>query len=104
LCSGSGGPAPAGAITAGELTRFVLYTTFVAGAMGQSAELFSQVQKTVGASQRVREILREPVEEGFNARETQPAEGLPRRLKGEVSFESVCFRYPSRPRCRCFAR
>ena len=49
-----------GEITAGELTRFVLYTTFVAGAMGQAAELFSQVQKTVGATQRVRELLREP--------------------------------------------
>jgi ATP-binding cassette subfamily B protein len=51
-----------GAISAGELTRFVLYTTFVAGAMGQSAELFSQLQKTVGATQRVRELLREPTE------------------------------------------
>ena len=86
-----------GAITAGELTRFVLYTTFVAGAMGQSAELFTQVQKTVGASQRVREILREPVEEGFDAGNALPDAGLPSRLKGEVSFESVCFRYPSRP-------
>jgi len=91
------GQLQAGAITAGELTRFVLYTTFVAGAMGQSAELFTQVQKTVGASQRVREILREPVEEGFDARATQPAKGLPMRLRGEVGFESVCFRYPSRP-------
>lgn len=52
----------AGEITPGELTRFVLYTTFVAGAMGQAAELFSQVQKTVGATERVRELLREPTE------------------------------------------
>ena len=37
-----------GEITAGELTRFVLYTTFVAGAMGQAAEIFSQFQKTIG--------------------------------------------------------
>src|SRR5439155_917151 len=51
-----------GEISPGELTRFVLYTTFVAGAMGQAAELFSQIQKTVGATQRVRELLREPAE------------------------------------------
>ncbi|ATC66170.1 multidrug ABC transporter ATP-binding protein [Nibricoccus aquaticus] len=51
-----------GQITAGELTRFVLYSTFVAGAMGQAAELYSQIQKTVGASQRVRELLREQPE------------------------------------------
>jgi len=85
-----------GEITPGELTRFVLYTTFVAGAMGQSAELFSQVQKTVGASQRVRELLREPVEEGFEKGAKDDVKGLPARLRGEVSFESVSFRYPSR--------
>jgi ABC-type multidrug transport system fused ATPase/permease subunit len=51
-----------GEISPGELTRFVLYTTFVAGTMGHAAELFSQIQKTVGATQRVRELLREPTE------------------------------------------
>ncbi len=87
----------AGEITAGELTRFVLYTTFVAGAMGQSAELFSQVQKTVGASQRVRELLREPVEEGLDPEHPSDHEPAFPRLKGEVSFKDVSFRYPSRP-------
>jgi len=85
-----------GAISPGELTRFVLYTTFVAGAMGQAAELFSQVQKTVGATQRVRELLREPVE----SRHDHPATSalpLPARLRGEVAFEAVSFRYPARP-------
>jgi len=78
-----------GRISAGELTRFVLYTTFVASAMGQAAELFSQVQKTVGASQRVRELLAElPEPEGGAA--------LPGRLRGEVVFENVTFRYPAR--------
>ena len=56
------GQLQAGEITAGELTRFVLYTTFVAGAMGQFADLYSQLQKAVGASQRVRELLREAPE------------------------------------------
>ncbi len=82
-----------GEISAGELTRFVLYTTFVAGAMGQAAELFSQIQKTVGATQRVRELLREPAE----ATGAVAGTGLPARLRGEVSFEAVNFRYPARP-------
>ena len=85
-----------GQISAGELTRFVLYTTFVAGAMGQAAELFSQIQKTVGATQRVRELLRERSEEELSA-STVSGEELPRRLQGKVAFESVHFRYPSRP-------
>src|SRR5476651_13529 len=68
-----------GAITPGELTRFVLYTTFVAGAMSQAAELFSQIQKTVGATQRVRELLREPVEVGHDLPSAN-ATPLPARL------------------------
>jgi ATP-binding cassette subfamily B protein len=109
-----------GAISAGELTRFVLYTTFVAGAMGQSAELFSQLQKTVGATQRVRELLREPTEgaagdeaamggaanAGAVAESGRPPEprppliaeaALPVRLRGEVAMVDVSFRYPARP-------
>jgi len=86
-----------GEITPGELTRFVLYTTFVAGAMGQAAELFSQVQKTVGATQRVRELLREPVEDEHRAVPAASASSLPGRLRGEVAFVGVNFRYPARP-------
>jgi ATP-binding cassette subfamily B protein len=88
-----------GGITPGQLTRFVLYTTFVAGAMGQSAELFSQIQKTVGATQRVRELLREPAEETTGAAPlaTATLTPLPTRLRGEVAFDAVSFRYPSRP-------
>jgi ABC-type multidrug transport system fused ATPase/permease subunit len=85
-----------GAITEGELTRFVLYTTFVAGAMGQAAELFSQIQKTVGATQRVRELLREPTE-ALTPPEAAVVARLPARLRGEVAFEAVSFRYPARP-------
>lgn len=86
----------AGALTGGELTRFVLYTTFVGGAMAQSAELFSQVQKTVGATQRVREILRESVEDN-SAPANDPNATQPERLRGEVTFDRVSFCYPARP-------
>ena len=85
-----------GDISPGELTRFVLYTTFVAGAMGQAAELFSQIQKTVGATQRVRELLREPTELPLTPSASHGT-SLPARLRGEVTFEAVSFRYPSRP-------
>jgi ATP-binding cassette subfamily B protein len=62
-----------GEITFGDLTRFGLYTTFVAGAMGQFAELYSQLQKAIGATQRVRELLRETGEvELFLARHRHP--------------------------------
>ncbi len=85
-----------GEISAGELTRFALYMIFVAGAMGQAAELFSQIQKTVGATQRVRELLREPVEDSHRTEATPSDATLPTRLRGEVAFVGVSFRYPAR--------
>jgi ATP-binding cassette subfamily B protein len=83
-----------GRITFGELTRFALYTTFVAGAMGQFAELYSQLQKAIGATQRVRELLRETgeVEVLLGA---APPSTLP-RLRGDIVLEDVHFSYPSR--------
>jgi ATP-binding cassette subfamily B protein len=85
-----------GAVTEGQLTSFVLYSTFVAGSMGQAADLVTQLQKTVGATERVRELLREPTELLALA----PAAGAaahPGRLQGDVAFEAVNFRYPARP-------
>ena len=83
-----------GEITFGELTRFILYTTFVAGAMGQFAELYAHLQKTVGATQRVRELLREPGEVEARLEASPPA--AVSRLRGEVTFDDVHFSYPSR--------
>ncbi len=83
----------AGELSAGELTRFMLYTLFVGGAMGSFAELYSQIQRTLGATQRVRELLREkPEEEELPA----PSASAGRKLRGDVAFENVSFSYPSR--------
>jgi ABC-type multidrug transport system fused ATPase/permease subunit len=84
-----------GEITFGNLTRFILYTTFVAGAMGQFAELYSQLQKAIGATQRVRELLREAGEVEVILGPAPPS-SLP-RLRGDVVFDQVHFTYPSRP-------
>jgi len=83
-----------GEITFGDLTRFALYTTFVAGAMGQFAELYSQLQKAIGATQRVRELLRETGEVEARLGPTPPS--TLSRLRGDVVFENVHFSYPSR--------
>ena len=85
-----------GRISIGEMTRFVLYTAFVAGAMGQFAELYSQVQKAVGASHRVRELLLEQPEFAIDTAATSSPPGQT-HLRGEVEFSEVRFRYPSRP-------
>jgi ABC transporter fused permease/ATP-binding protein len=86
----------AGRISPGEMTRFGFYTIFVGGAMGQAAELFNQIQKSVGATQRVRELLREPTEVAVDGSDESAPASLPARLRGEVAFEHVSFRYPAR--------
>jgi ATP-binding cassette subfamily B protein len=90
-----------GRISIGEMTRFVLYTAFVAGAMGQFADLYSQVQKAVGASHRVRELLREQPEfvlarPDAKTPVARPIADARPTLSGEVVFCDVHFRYPSR--------
>jgi ATP-binding cassette subfamily B protein len=62
--------------------------------MGQFAELYSQLQKAIGATQRVRELLRETGEVEPSLGPTPPS-NLP-RLRGDVAFENVHFSYPSR--------
>jgi ATP-binding cassette subfamily B protein len=81
----------AGQLSAGDLTSFMLYTLFVASAMGSFAGLFAQLQRTLGATHRVRELLDETPEP------LHPVAGPVRKLRGEVAFEHVGFAYPSRP-------
>src|SRR5580704_1251866 len=83
-----------GEISIGDLTRFGLYTIFVAGAMSQFAELYSQLQKAIGATQRVRELLHETGEVSAALGPAEPST-LP-RLRGDVAFQNICFTYPSR--------
>ena len=80
----------AGVLTHGELTRFVLSTIFVGGSVSSFAEIFTQIQKTLGATQRVRELLVEEPETLADAKSSA-------RLAGAVKFDHVSFRYPSRP-------
>jgi ABC transporter fused permease/ATP-binding protein len=82
-----------GAITFGALTAFVVYTAFVGGSMAGFADLYSQLQKTLGATQRVREILRDETEPVTVVDE--PVEEK-NELQGAVTFEQVAFSYPSR--------
>lgn len=84
----------AGELTTGMLTMFVIFSVFVGGTFAGFADMFSQLQKTLGATQSIREILRsdgEPVELTDFEVEQQ------HQLKGSVTFEQVGFRYPSRP-------
>ncbi|MBC7922269.1 MAG: ATP-binding cassette domain-containing protein [Ferruginibacter sp.] len=81
-----------GEMSIGELTRFVLFTGFIGGAVGGMGDLYAQIQRTIGASERIREILQEPSEVEVQG-EPQP---IP-RIAGDIAFHQVRFAYPSRP-------
>ena len=78
----------------GDLTRFVVFTAFVGGTLAGFADIYSQLQKALGATQRVRELLLEPTE---NLEITQSDLNKEITLKGEVKFVNVRFAYPGRP-------
>lgn len=78
----------------GDLVKFVTFTGFVGGTMAGFADLYSQFQKTIGATQRVREILKEKTE---NVNVTLGQIKPEFKLKGNVTLKNISFKYPSRP-------
>jgi ABC-type multidrug transport system fused ATPase/permease subunit len=88
-------------LTHGELTKFTLYTLFIGGGVGSLAEVISSVQKSLGASQRIRELMTESGEKGDamdNAEKVSSGGSIrPPASAATVVFDSVHFRYPSRP-------
>lgn len=82
-----------GELSVGALTTYIISSLFVAGSMGSFPELYANVQKAVGATERVIEIL----EEGKEDVSIHPEENeIKERIKGGLQFEQVKFAYPSR--------
>ena len=80
-----------GEMSVGQLITFVLYSTFVGASFGGIAELYAQIQKAVGATERVFELLDEQPE---NIHGNQPK--ITEKIQGNVTFKNVGFSYPSR--------
>ena len=72
----------------GDLVSFVFYTVFIGGSIAGLGDIYSQVQKSIGASERIVEILDEKDEQSSSH------ESL--KLRGEIHFDHVNFSYPTR--------
>ncbi|WP_353129973.1 ABC transporter ATP-binding protein [Parapedobacter pyrenivorans] len=83
----------AGNISVGDLTIYILYSMVVAGSMGSFPELYANIQKAIGASERVIEILDEVQEDIGLLQEEKHIENF---IEGTIAFEDVTFAYPSR--------
>ncbi len=78
----------------GQLVSFIIYTTFVGASVGGLGEMYGKVQSTLGASERILEILDEAPEPTHLL---QPAGLAPLVLAGNIAYRHVAFRYPTRP-------
>ncbi len=83
----------AGEMSAGVLVQFVIYSIMVAGSVAALSEIWGELQRAAGATERLIELLQ--TEDNV----TDPASpvALPAPAKGAITFESVSFNYPSRP-------
>ncbi|TVQ58484.1 MAG: ATP-binding cassette domain-containing protein [Rhodobacteraceae bacterium] len=82
-----------GETSAGELGQFIFYAVFVAGAVAALSEVWGELQRAAGATERLIELL--TAEDPIRAPAVPAPPAEPAR--GRVQFDRVCFRYPSRP-------
>ncbi len=79
-----------------ELLTFIIYTGFIGGSVGGLGDMYAQIQRTIGASERVIEILDEKSEIKLDKIEVHPTK-VGETSAGAISFQNVAFEYPSRP-------
>lgn len=84
----------AGDMTQGALVQFVIYAVMVAGGVAALSEIWGELQRAAGATERLVELLQ--TEDTV----LDPDEGrdLPQPVTGRIAFENVTFAYPSRPK------
>lgn len=75
-----------------DLLTFIFYTAFIGGSVGGLGDIYAQLQKTIGASDRILEILEDPSEVDIYANETKAPLAF-----GAINLEDIHFSYPSRP-------
>ncbi|GEP91185.1 multidrug ABC transporter ATP-binding protein [Chitinophaga terrae (ex Kim and Jung 2007)] len=76
-----------------HLLSFVLYSVFIGGSIAGLAEVYTNLQKSIGATEHLLEILDEPAEDIAPFEDIAPEN----RVEGQVSFKEVTFFYPTRP-------
>ncbi len=82
-----------GLITIGDLVYFVMITLFVGGSIAGLGDLYGQLQKMIGASERIRGILKEDGELSLPEGPVKVTEPV----TGDIRFDQVGFSYPTRP-------
>ncbi len=82
-----------GVMTGGELASFVLYAALVAGGVGTMAEVWGDVMRAAGATERLLDLLH--AESAIHEAPAPATPVLP--AQAAIRFDHVTFRYPARP-------
>ena len=79
-------------MSVGMLVQFVIYSIMVAGAVAALSEIWSELQRAAGATERLVELLN--IEDTVN----DPVEAVssPSSWSGEITFRDITFAYPTR--------
>ena len=79
-------------MTVGELVQFVIYAVMVAGSVAALSEIWGELQRAAGATERLVELLNAEDEVRDPANPARPE-----KVAGAITFDNVTFRYPARP-------
>ncbi|MFT5575540.1 MAG: ATP-binding cassette subfamily B protein, partial [Bermanella sp.] len=82
-----------GRISSGELTAFIFYAVMVAASVGAISEVYGDLQRAAGATERLLELL---AAKSLIVPPANPV-ALPAKVLGRVELDAVNFTYPSRP-------
>ncbi len=82
-----------GDMEAGNLLSFVMYTAVLGGAIAGLGNLYAQILGTLGATERIFEILERDQELTINKDATESIN----KIQGDIQFKEIDFYYPSRP-------
>ena len=83
----------AGDMSGGALAQFVFFAVVVAGAVGAISEVWGDLQRAAGATERLLDLL----DAAPDVAAPRAPAAMPSPARGAISFEKVVFRYPSRP-------
>lgn len=77
-------------ISSGDFYSFILLTIMIAGSIGSLPEMYSNIQKTIGSTAHLMEIIDEPIEQEIFKGTLKP------EINGNISFQNVNFHYQNR--------
>lgn len=88
----------AGEISGGELAAFIFYAVMMAGSVATISEVYGELQRAVGATERLLELLAVEAEIPYRAENGEPKAD---RVSSEaIALHDVSFCYPSRPQVK----